>query len=914
LSSSDSDPIPTSSVSDSSLYVSFPGELPAARAAIGGKGASLVRLAHAGFPVPPGVILSTAFFLPWFEDLQATEAWTDLTNAPPGEWMSLCDRLKEQCATLPLTSDQEQALDALRDHFDRGGLLAVRSSSPQEDLESASFAGGYETRLGVPLKDLDDAVRHCFASSLDERVLVYKQEHDLDPFSPQIAVVVQEQVDSDVAGVGFSLNPVTNDYDEAVIDANWGLGPTVVDGRVSPDHFVVDKVERRVVEATMGEKEVSLWLDDDGGAQEREDARLSDRTLSEDQIQELTDMICRVEALYERPMDIEWAYADETLHILQARPITTYFPLHPSLRTEPGERRRLYADTGMAKGAAINAPISPMGQDAIDALGTYAVEWLVGPLQLDLDDEERLLLTAPGRSYQNLSPLLTIIGPERLASGFEESDSRIARILETVDADRYRLAEKPSWARGPAVLRYFPRVMWRVGQMLVSMLWVLLAPDRAWRTYRQTVDAFEARLTGDLEWDLPLAKFRQRYLGPSVRHFLEVTGPAFGAAFFALRSLDWVVGSVPDAQSLIEKLKRGFRGNVVTEMGIALHRMAQRLEPADFDDLSRLAERIEARDLPDAFLQEWDRFLERWGCRGPNEMDLAQPRYADEPTLALRQMSYMVTGEGDFDPEAAQERLTEERRQAYESLMDRPGGVRRILLRRLYRVIERFGGTRDTPKHHLVLALDALRTRMLMEGQRLADAGRLDAPEDVFGLTFDDLALAGDDPSLDLRARRGERMRFVRRLEEQVTSFPPVIDSRGRILRPPSQETATGLHGMGVSPGVATGPVKVLHAVDEKPVETGDVLVAATTDPGWTPLFVNAAAVVLEVGGVLQHGAVVAREYGKPCVVGLDRATELLEDGQRVEVDGGAGTVRVLSDGPDRGTTPPSPRSGRGSG
>jgi pyruvate,water dikinase len=139
-------------------------------------------------------------------------------------------------------------------------------------------------------------------------------------------------------------------------------------------------------------------------------------------------------------------------------------------------------------------------------------------------------------------------------------------------------------------------------------------------------------------------------------------------------------------------------------------------------------------------------------------------------------------------------------------------------------------------------------------------------------------------------------MRFVRRLEEQVTSFPPVIDSRGRILRPPSPETDDGLRGLGVSPGVATGPVKVLHSADEKPVDKGDVLVAATTDPGWTPLFVNAAALVLEVGGTLQHGAVVAREYGKPCVVGLDRATERLEDGQRVEVDGGAGTVRLLSE------------------
>jgi pyruvate,water dikinase len=870
------------------------------RTVVGGKGHALIRLAEAGFPVPPGAVLTTAFFAPWFDEICASSRWADLTEADPGGWAPLCDALKDRCSSLPFSATQNRALDALRDQLDtKGGgeeLFAVRSSSPEEDLESASFAGGYETRLGVPSEDLKDAIRHCFASSLDERVLVYKREQGLDPFAPQIAVVVQEQIDSDVAGVGFSLNPVTNDYDEAVIDANWGLGTTVVEGRVSPDHFVINKVDRSIVEATTGEKSVAMQVNADGGVRERMPPRTGDRTLSDEQLHELTAVLCRVERLYDRPMDVEWAYADGTLHVLQARPITAYVPLHPSLQTEPGERRRLYADPGLAKGAAINAPISPMGQAAIEALGTHVAEWFVGRLPPDLAPEESLLLTAPGRSYQNLSALLSVVSPERLATGFEESDSRIAEVLRAVDADRYRLSERPSWARPRTLLSLLPRLVGRVGQMLVSMLWVLLAPDRAWTAYRQTVDAVEARLTEELDWDLPLTEFRRRSLGPSVRHFLEVTGPAFGASFLAMQSLDRVVGAASGAEALTDTLRRGFRGNVVTEMGIALHRMAQHLEPAHFEDLSRLAERIEARALPDAFLRDWDRFLERWGCRGPNEMDVARPRYADEPTLALRQMSYMATGEDDFDPAAAQERLVAERRQAYEVLTERLGGVRRALLRRLYRVIERFGGTRDTPKHHLILALDAVRTRVLMEGERLADAGRLDAPQDVFGLTFDDLAAAAEDPSLDLQARCDERMRFVRRLEEQVTSFPPVIDSRGRILRPPSPETDDGLRGLGVSPGVATGPVKVLHSADEKPVDKGDVLVAATTDPGWTPLFVNAAALVLEVGGTLQHGAVVAREYGKPCVVGLDRATERLEDGQRVEVDGGAGTVRLLSE------------------
>ncbi len=884
---------------DTPYVIPFPGSKGTSRAVVGGKGLSLIRMAAAGLPVPSGAILTASFFVPWLGEIADTETWVALAAAEPGDWPPLCEALKTQCRKLPLTPAQEGALTSLRDHlaarYGDAALFAVRSSSPDEDLESASFAGGYETRLGVPLAGLEDAVRQCCASSLDGRVLVYKREHGFDDLTPCLAVVVQEQVASEVSGVGFSLNPVTNDYDEVYIDANWGLGTTVVEGRVSPDHFVVNKVDGCVVEATMGRKETSAWLAPDGGTEEREGSRAADRTLSDAQLRELTAVLGQIEELYGHPVDVEWAYADGRLHVLQARPVTRYVPLHPSLCTEPGERRRLYADTGLAKGMTINAPISPMGQAAIKDLGSQIAKWFIGDVDLGLSIDESLLIVAPGRGYQNLSALLTVVSPEQLAKGFEETDSRVADILRSVDADRYRLPDKPSWARLPTLLRVLPRVVRRSARMLTSGLWVLLAPDRAWETYRKDVEAFEARLSEGVDFSLPLGAFRRRYLGPSVVHFLEVTGPAFGGAFALLQGVDRLVGPSAEMQALAQKLKCGFRGEVVTEMGLALYRLAQRLYPEDFDDLPRLADRVERRDLPDEVLRDWDGFLSRWGCRGPNEMDLAQPRYADRPELALRQMSYMATGRADFDPVAAHERLVEEREQAYNALMGRLGSVRRALLHRSHRVIERFAGARDTPKHHLALALAAVRRRVLIEGQRLTDGGRLDAPEDVFGLTFDDLEASAGDPSLDLRAVRNERLRFVKRLETHVRSFPPVIDSRGRILRPPSQAIPGGFRGMPVSPGVAVGPVKVLRDAHEKPVEKGDVLVATTADPGWTPLFVNAAAVVLEVGGALQHGAIVAREFGKPCVVGIDRVTDLLEDGQRVEVDGSEGTVRAVS-------------------
>jgi pyruvate,water dikinase len=340
-----------------------------------------------------------------------------------------------------------------------------------------------------------------------------------------------------------------------------------------------------------------------------------------------------------------------------------------------------------------------------------------------------------------------------------------------------------------------------------------------------------------------------------------------------------------EVTALAEKLRRGFTGNLVVEQGLALFRLARLLDRHDFDDITGLAEQVEKREMPAEFLSEWDAFLRRFGCRGPHEMDLASPRYADDPIVALQQMSFMDVDEAGFDPEVVHRRNVEERRRAYEELLLRSGWLRRALLRRVHRLIELFGGTRDTPKYHAVLLTYAIRKRALIEGRRLVNEDRLDAAEAVFDLTFRDLEAAARDPALDLRELRAERTRFAKQCAAHVTAFPQLIDSRGRIPRPPPHEGKPGqLVGMAVSSGSVTGPVKVLRNPREKPVEKGDVLVAYTTDPGWTPLFVNAAAVVLEVGGLLQHGAVIAREYGKPCVAGIDRVMTNLHDGQTVVI------------------------------
>ena len=228
---------------------------------VGGKGLSLVRMTQAGLPVPPGFILDVAFFEPWISKLRSTPEWETVQTAlhdDDEDLASATDDLKAICEKLELTNEQEEQIQDAVQALPDDALLAVRSSSPEEDLAGASFAGGYETTLGVTTETLRDAVRYSFASAFDERVFVYKQERGFAVDGSRIAVIVQQQIASEVAGVGFSLNPITNDYDEAVIDANWGLGESVVSGQVSPDHFVVNKESRSVVEKQLGGKETYL--------------------------------------------------------------------------------------------------------------------------------------------------------------------------------------------------------------------------------------------------------------------------------------------------------------------------------------------------------------------------------------------------------------------------------------------------------------------------------------------------------------------------------------------------------------------------------------------------------------------------------------------------------------------------------
>ena len=866
------------------MVLRFPGAPPTTpRQRVGGKGASLITMAAAGLPVPSGHVLTSEFFAPWLQAMEGS----------PGAHDDLDDPIQarlDKALRLPLTADQSETLTRLQTTLATDGIawVAVRSSAADEDAADASFAGIFESFLGVARDQIEPAVRRCFAASFDQRVLAYRRERGLSA-GQCFAVVVQQQIDSEVAGVGFSLNPINNDFDEAVFAASWGLGCAVVDGHVSPDHLVVDRISGRFIEQALGDKSTAMRLGKSGGVLVQAESRATERALSDPQVAQLLAMIGRVETTFGSPVDIEWAFADGQMHLLQARAITTFIPLAQAMQTAPGEPRRLYLDAALSKGMTSNRPYSVLGLDQIArSFGGLITRWF-GPVG-DLSAADGLISFVGSRMYLNTSDLLWLVSPARLAEGHRATDTLTADIIAGVNRQRYRSPARPRWLGLPLLWR-LPRACWRLRRLFWALLQGVFAPAALYRRYRQTSSELLQWLDPQRQSDAPLIDLQQLMTNRMAQGF-EVL---MAALVIGLVSPRLALGRKAEThEPLVDATARGIEGNVVVDMSLALYSMAQLLNPADFESIDALADRLQRRTLPKPLLVAYDDFIARFGWRGAEEMDVANPRYADDPRIALRQMAAMAGSDG-FDLAANHQRFVEERKLAYAQLAAQCGPLRRALLRRVRQWNQFFAGARDTPKHINVLCNDIIRRRALVQGESLVRAGRLDRVEQVFDLTFHDLqqAQAGDD--FDLRTLADERSRLQRQLKSQVRQFPPLMDSRGRVLAPLPKAAEPGvMRGMPVSAGTARGPVKVLHSADGASIAPGDILIAYTTDPGWTPLFVNAAAVVLEVGGVLQHGAVVAREFGKPCVVGIAGIATALTNGEWVEVDGSAGSVRRI--------------------
>src|SRR2546428_1879215 len=815
----------------------------------GGKGANLGELRRAQFPVPDGFVSTTAAYA------RAAESAGVAGEAPA--------TARGRLAASPVPAG---IADAVREAYRAFGApaVAVRSSATAEDLPDASFAGQQDTILGVAGEDVvPDAVRKCWASLWNDRAVAYRQTHDVPARGLRLAVVVQRMIDADSAGVLFTADPITGRRQRAAIEAVRGLGEQLVSGAVNPDHFIVNTRSGEVLE------------------------RRGD-ILTDTQLRDLAAVGARIEQHFGSPQDIEWPIDKEAkLGVVQSREITTLYPIPPTAPRNEDDLR-VYFSANVAQG--VFDPFTPMGLQTFRLVSSGIAAAIGRPVR-DPSAGASLYAESGMRVFVDLTPVLRDpFGreiPPRVMSAME---FRSKAIFENLLKDP-RLRPRGSASRSR--LRVLAAALHTGAPQ--NALRAMLRPDATRRRILAEMDQGIAEVRIPETSAERLDAYEDLILKFPPRFFPRMIGAVVpGVLSYALANR--VLGGRARPGEL-QTVLRGLPHNPTTEMDLALWEIAR---IARADDASRealntrspaeLSSQYRTGALPPRLQRDMTTFLARYGHRAIAEIDLGVTRWSEDPAHLLGAIAnYLRLGDKAIAPDVQFARGAQEAEAMAKTLVSRVHGLRRVLLRFLLGRVRLLGGLREQPKFQIMRVFALGHAMVAPVGAELADRGLLDEADDVFFLTLPELrrAIAGED----LRKTVVQRREVYRR-EQGRRHVPRVLLSDGTDAETElPAATDSGIRGTPASPGIARGVARVIRSPVGARLEPGEVLVAPSTDPGWTPLFLTAGALVMEMGGMMSHGAVVAREYGIPAVVGVPDATGRITTGEHVTVDGSAGTV-----------------------
>jgi pyruvate,water dikinase len=880
-------------------------------ATVGGKGANLAELTRAGFAVPPGFLVTTDAYRAFVAANGINDQVLALARGvAPDDPLALehaAAEIRALFAAGRMPDDIGAAIDAAYAALagaDPARLpVAVRSSATAEDLPGLSFAGQQETYLNIigPAA-VRQAVQQCWASLWTARALGYRARNGIAPDEVALAVVVQQMIPAVASGVLFTANPLTGRRDERVIDAGFGLGEAVVSGQVEPDHYTVDGRTGRITGRKLGAKALTIVPAPGGGTTTltHADANAQQQALPDAQILALARLAGQVAAHYGAPQDIEWAWDGGQLYLLQARPITSLYPL-PALPSSPDDVR-VYASVNSIQG--VMDPITPLGRAFFHTVAAglpfkrppqALLPEAGGRLFVDITEPARdprlrhIVLAAleradPGAraSFVRLVgegriPTQRLLTPPKLVGQLFRARRLIGRALRAV--------HDPAAVRGRInriTTRYLSKIRREVGA----------APDLA-------------ALLAMLEVN------NRRLAGEVLAQLLPVILPGVVAISLVDGWLRRWLGTAPGAAL---QLLRGLPGNVTTEMDLKLWAAAQTIRANAAARATVLNTPVPALvaayhegTLPPTAQQALAGFLAEYGMRAVAEIDMGRPRWREDPSSIIQTLqSYLQLDDPNLAPDIVFRRgHAEAERLAADYVArvrhTRLGPIRARLLAAAIRRMRILGALRETPKFIVIKTMDIYRSAFLAQGADLVARGQLAEANDIFFVPIATLKrFAGGEP-VDLRAVVAEQQaRYQQELGRK--QLPRLLLSTGEVFYEGLSEAGSNdLVGDPVSPGRVEGTVRIVLDPRGVRLEPGEILVCPATDPGWTPLFLAAGGLVMEIGGLVTHGSVVAREYGIPAVVGVHNATTRLQTGQRVRVDGSTGRVTVLSPPPQAG-------------
>lgn len=887
----------------------------------GGKGANLSELIRAGFNVPPGFIITTGAYKLFVDENGFHETILSLTrNIGVDDAMDF-EKISEDISrffkngNIPgaILQEANSAYRQLAASFSTKSLpVAVRSSATAEDLPGLAFAGQQDTFLNVTGEDqLLEAVKNCWASIWTARAISYRVRNRISSESVSLAVVVQAMINAECSGVAFTANPSTGRRDEIVINASFGLGEAVVSGLVDPDEYVVDLLNFENVRRKLGSKRIVIAPDVRGGTQHVVDDRSLEQALTDEQIISLVMLSSRVAKHFGIPQDIEWALASGQFYVLQSRPITSLYPLPESAKAD-GDLQ-VYVNFNSIQG--LTMPLTPLGIDVLRTLfgGVRKLFRLRRPMT-------ELLPDAGGRLFMNLTdPIKSPKLGKIVLSELTDVEPGSQQILsDLIAAGRINPKQALSvWGAIRLVVSLLP-LIGRVARAFLS-------PETAYPRAVNIGEAFMKRIKShaSMTTDLGnLLRTMQTDLSGAEEISFQIMPTAL-PAYGLIPLLDrWLVNWLGEPSGSAMKLMRGLPNNVTTEMDLKLWELASKIgadplasEKIKSENISVLVEKYRLRELPLGIQNTVDEFLLAYGMRAIVEIDIGRPRWRDDPTPVFQTLvSYMQLYGTGRTPGIVFHRNKDEAENLAADYVarlrkTRYGWLRAKLVGAAVRRIRALAGLRETPLFYMISTIDVYRTALIESAHDLVARGLLECEQDIFFLPFNILqGFAENDVEDSPKSRECQapdpilkgivkKNREDYERETMRKQMPRVLLSTGEAFydpTPKSDSEQEGLVGEAVSPGVAEGIVHVILDPREARVQPGEILVCPSTDPGWTPLFLLAGGLVMEIGGMITHGSIVAREYGIPAVVAVRQATTRLRNGQRVRVDGSRGVITLL--------------------
>jgi pyruvate,water dikinase len=847
-------------------------------AVVGGKGAHLGELSRIeGIRVPAGFCVTTDAFRRIVRDAPSIGDRLDrLSRLSPDDREAIraqSEEIRQAVEGIVIPDDLAAAITGALAGLDERAAYAVRSSATAEDLPGTSFAGQQDTYLNVVgSAEILRHVSRCWASLFTERAVTYRLRNGFDHRQVHMAVVVQQMVFPHAAGVLFTADPITTNRKVASVEASFGLGEALVSGLVNADSYQVRDGE--VVAKAIAAKKLAIHALPAGGTREEaiEPARQEQPALTDEQVVRLVRLGRRIEAHFGRPQDIEWCLVDDGFQIVQSRPITTLFPIPATNDLE----NHVYVSVGHQQ--MMTDPMKPLG---------LSLWQLTTP---------RPMAEAGGRLFVDITRILASpTSRDGLVEVLGKSDPLIRDALRTV-LDRDFIPTLPNEGPGEPIPGVAPATIETDPAVVTELI----------RRGEESIAALKHDIrakSGSELLDFVLADIQElrRILFDPRSH--QVIMAAMQTTWWLNEKLQEWLGEKNAADTLTQSVPH----NVTSEMGLALLDVADVIRPHPevvaflhdvtddgfLDELAEFAGGPEARDAIQAY-------LDRYGMRCVGEIDITRPRWSERPTTLL---PMILTNVKNFEPGAGARRFEQGRQEAWQKeqeLLERlralPDGEQKAEeTKRMIDRVRTFTGYREYPKYGMVSRYFVYKQALLDEAERLVRADVLGEQEDVFFLRFQELQEVVRTNQVDdeLIRRRKEAFRSY-----QALTPPRVLTSDGEAVAGAYRrdDLPTGaLVGLPVSAGTVEGRARVILDLAQADLEPGDILVTVHTDPSWSPLFVAITGLVTEVGGLMTHGAVIAREYGLPAVVGVEHATRLIQDGQRIRVNGTDGYIEILS-------------------